>query len=619
MIRPQQTTDECQNTFQHLGSIAIETAITNQNAQQTEGLQFGLSSEDFFLLPSSSQGAQTWSPMGLAHEEFSSSLPSMLESSSQSNPWSPTMDTQRGLLRSTTPSFSESSPLLSQSMGHRRCMTDSDRSSYGSSLRTWDTASTLVSCDMYGDDIKVSDFNAETTQSIDPSQLAKKPPPVSSFDPQSTVIEEKLDSSNCAQLARAYDKALLPPNSKTPSESETTANSQKGQEKYICTSCKRGFIRKGDWKRHEESHDPQKYWICLLGEPAIQSMSTTMSTSGWTCVFCTTTKATRNEMISHLVDKHKISVCTNKRIEARTFYRKDKLKQHLQQVHHLAETCSPVWETWHQAARKKWAWGCGYCGGCSFTWEGTFLFLTGHISSTLGHSVISFYYPGSSSTVLDLRNANGGDTVPERYTLSRAYVMRRQPHTLPTIRARNHFPSKIHALHADPNPPKPELTSVNETGRLIHIAEHYEKQHPGMSRWSQSLVVKGLLKQIYRDFNVDSAWKELMSRDANGDRLLAWTRKNASRLQNKLQFHEGAATDVAAEAQRLAQNRSPMFTEPAWRPSDSRVATLMSPAMIEFGLQTWAEESGDPSQSQTYTTSIPQPDVEMPDSEHGYI
>jgi len=125
------------------------------------------------------------------------------------------------------------------------------------------------------------------------------------------------------------------------------------------------------------------------------------------------------------------------------------------------------------------------------------------------------------------------------------------------------------------------------------------------------------LKQVYQDFNVAGAWKELVSRDANGDRLLAWNRQNASRLKNKLQFHEGAATDVAAEAQQLAMNRSPLFTEPSWRPSDSRVTTLMSPVMIEFDL--WAKESGDATQSQPYSTPIPQPDVETQDSDQTYI
>jgi len=299
----------------------------------------------------------------------------MLDVPSQSNPWSPTMGTERGFLRPTTPSFSESSPLLSQPMGHRRCMTDSERSSYGSSLRTWDTASTLVSfCDMYADDIKVDDANAETTQSINPSQLARMPTPMPTFDPQNLIIEEEPGSPN-----RAHDKGLVPSNFKHPSEPEIPASSQKGQDKYICTSCKRGFIRKGDWKRHEESHDPQKSWICLHGEPAIQCNPTNMGTNGWTCVFCSDFKASRSDMITHLVDNHKIFVCTNKRDEARTFYRKDKLKQHLQQVHALSETCSPVWETWYEAAKKKWAWGCGYCGGCSFTWEGMFVFLIGCI------------------------------------------------------------------------------------------------------------------------------------------------------------------------------------------------------------------------------------------------
>lgn len=73
------------------------------------------------------------------------------------------------------------------------------------------------------------------------------------------------------------------------------------------------------------------------------------------------------------MNEHKFHVCKSKKYEARTFYRKDKLKQHLQQVHALSESCSALWETWNQAPKKKWAWGCGYCGACSFTWEGMFL------------------------------------------------------------------------------------------------------------------------------------------------------------------------------------------------------------------------------------------------------
>lgn len=75
--------------------------------------------------------------------------------------------------------------------------------------------------------------------------------------------------------------------------------------------------------------------------------------------------------------------------------------------------------------------------------------------------------------------------------------------------------------------------------------------------------------------------------------------------------------DIAAEAQQLAMNRTPRQANPAWSPSDSRVPTLTSPVMIEFGLHTWAEESGDTA-STTAVYSY-QPDVEMVDGQQPYI
>jgi hypothetical protein len=362
-MQPHQTPEACQNTLHLHQPTAIETS---QAAQQTNGLQFGLSTQDFSFFSPPSQETQTWSPIGVTRDDFSSSLPLML-GPPQGNLWSNAMGAER-----PPSSFSESSPLLSQPMGHRRCLTDGnydgDRSSNGSSLRTWDTASTLVSfCDMYTEDLKPTD-SSESNQSINPShlQVAKRPPPLSSFGPQNTMAEEGV-CLNRVSLSRAHARIQLPSNFKFPPEPEPST-SQRGQEKFkfICTHCKRGFNRKGDWKRHEESHDPQTYWTCLLGEPA------TLSTTGWTCVFCSSFKVARHDMVTHLMNKHKIHVCTSKKLEARTFYRKDKLKQHLQQVHALSENCSSLWESWHQTPKKKWAWGCGYCGGCSFTWEGSF-------------------------------------------------------------------------------------------------------------------------------------------------------------------------------------------------------------------------------------------------------
>jgi len=77
-----------------------------------------------------------------------------------------------------------------------------------------------------------------------------------------------------------------------------------------------------------------------------------------------------------------------------------------------------------------------------------------------------------------------------------------------------------------------------------------------------------------------------------------------------LEFHEGTAVDIAAEAQQLAMNRTPLHSNPAWTPSDSRVPTLTGP--VEFGLHTWAEESGEA--VPTTAVFVYQPDVEMTDS-----
>jgi hypothetical protein len=368
VIQPCQprTLDTAQTSFQQEEATAIETS---QDVQPTNGLQFALPTQDFsFFLPPS-QETQVWSPIAVTHDDFSSSLPSMLDVP-QSTCWSSTMGAER-----PPSAFSESSPLLSQPMGHRRCMDgayDGDRSSYGSSLRTWDTASTLVSfSDVYAEDLKPTDLIVpidlnESSPSINPNQLQviRRPPPLSSFGPQKSITGEEVCLSRVS-LSRAHERIELPSNFKFPSEPEPTG-SQKGQEKYRCTDCKQSFKRKGDWKRHMEGHDAQIYWTCLLGDPA------RLSATGWTCVFCGSFKTARAEMATHLLHKHKIHLCTNKKIEARTFYRKDKLKQHLQQVHALSENCPAYWETWHQSAKKKWAWGCGYCGACSFTWEGTF-------------------------------------------------------------------------------------------------------------------------------------------------------------------------------------------------------------------------------------------------------
>jgi hypothetical protein len=98
--------------------------------------------------------------------------------------------------------------------------------------------------------------------------------------------------------------------------------------------------------------------------PSIQT------TAGWICVFCNDFRTSREDMTLHLAKKHRIQECVNKTSRFCSS-RKDKLKQHLKQVHDLADDANG-WEAWYtKAAPEKHAWGCGFCGACLLTWDGT--------------------------------------------------------------------------------------------------------------------------------------------------------------------------------------------------------------------------------------------------------
>jgi hypothetical protein len=91
---------------------------------------------------------------------------------------------------------------------------------------------------------------------------------------------------------------------------------------------------------------------------------------------------------------------------------------------------------------------------------------------------------------------------------------------------------------------------------LDHIADHYEKENLNISQWSRSLVVKGLLKQVYADFNIVAAWKELIGQSPTGDRLMEWSRHHAATLKQRLEFHDGSVENITAQTLKLATKAS---------------------------------------------------------------
>jgi hypothetical protein len=120
------------------------------------------------------------------------------------------------------------------------------------------------------------------------------------------------------------------------------------------------------------------------------------------------------------------------------------------------------------------------------------------------------------------------------------------------------------------NPPIPIVSTGSnhlQTGRLIHIADHYENQSVHISQWSSSLVIKGLLKQFQKNFNVAQAWKEIVRHEPFGDRLLEWSKEDAVLLKRKLEFHKGTPRELAAEARRLAKAPYGVVDHSNWTPS----------------------------------------------------
>lgn len=189
---------------------------------------------------SSTTQEMEWSPIGVTPEdETLSTVP--LEGNARSNYWSPTVCSQMGFLRSSTSSFGESCPLLSPP-GHRSLTNSIDRSSYSSSLRTWDTASTLASVyDPCLEEPIIEDFETGIARTINPVRLTRgKALSTSSIQ---TIPEEACRST---QPVTSYLKDYLEEKTRPP---QVPPKSSKGQGIYYCTVCQTQINRKWDWER----------------------------------------------------------------------------------------------------------------------------------------------------------------------------------------------------------------------------------------------------------------------------------------------------------------------------------------------------------------------------------
>lgn len=116
--------------------------------------------------------------------------------------------------------------------------------------------------------------------------------------------------------------------------------------RFQCTFCVLDFAQKYDWRRHEESvHFPQKEWVCMPDGPVDDNSH---------CVFCNQ----HNPDKRHL-DSHKSITCSDAPHAQRAFLRKDKLIQHIKQVH----VCQPpkMMKEWCRPIDRNISLLCGLC------------------------------------------------------------------------------------------------------------------------------------------------------------------------------------------------------------------------------------------------------------------
>ncbi|KAF4554439.1 Homeobox KN domain-containing protein [Elsinoe fawcettii] len=127
---------------------------------------------------------------------------------------------------------------------------------------------------------------------------------------------------------------------------------------FQCTFCCDTFKTKYDWTRHEKTlHLSLEKWICAPLGPIVTDPHTGVKT----CVYCREENPSR----AH-IDSHGHSECESKGLEARTFYRKDHLRQHLRLMHHIP-TMQPNMESWKASADLIKS-RCGFCDARFISW-----------------------------------------------------------------------------------------------------------------------------------------------------------------------------------------------------------------------------------------------------------
>ena len=177
--------------------------------------------------------------------------------------------------------------------------------------------------------------------------------------PQCNHMFSRLEDlqEHIAAVGHHFGKKASSPTKGSSEPADSDHRKKTPETMFQCTFCKIKIGEKS-WKRHEESqHYSTREWTCMPNGMPVAWPSAT-----GTCMFCgTLVHATE------IHNCHRIHDCLSRPKEERTFQRKDKLVQHLNQFH-SAMLDESVLKAWESKARDQ-SWKCGFCGQLLTTWD----------------------------------------------------------------------------------------------------------------------------------------------------------------------------------------------------------------------------------------------------------
>ncbi|KAH7417180.1 hypothetical protein BKA64DRAFT_701964 [Cadophora sp. MPI-SDFR-AT-0126] len=128
------------------------------------------------------------------------------------------------------------------------------------------------------------------------------------------------------------------------------------------TYCLKENIHHADWKRHEETHWPQRRWECII----------TGSSGNVACHFC--------GAAIDLAGQHSTShgACLGRVLRiGHDFHRKDKLIDHVRQAH----GCNANVDAWYIDLNSDWRRQCGFCGIICPNWDARCAHVSRHFTA----------------------------------------------------------------------------------------------------------------------------------------------------------------------------------------------------------------------------------------------